>query len=189
MPTPWAGTWIIILAALGVACDKAPADESRDLRGPPSAAPSAASSPVPVAAAASPSSPRGEAPFIAVKRAPTDGALPAILSLESATAKQKGLKPYAELRADWCGPCVALEKSMTDDRMRDAFRGVYLVRLDADEWDAKLLSQAGLDGSAIPVFFELNEAGKPTGRRIDGGAWGDNVAANMAPPLKAFFHP
>jgi hypothetical protein len=37
------------------------------------------------------------------------------------------------------------------------------------------------------VFFKLDASGKPTGDRIDGGAWGDNVPENMAPPLKAFF--
>ena len=39
----------------------------------------------------------------------------------------------------------------------------------------------------IPVFFQVDAAGNPTGRSIDGNAWGENVPANMAPPLKQFF--
>jgi thiol-disulfide isomerase/thioredoxin len=126
--------------------------------------------------------------FLVVERKVTEGDLATILASESNKAKDQKLKPYVEFRADWCGPCKSLERSMTDARMKDAFAGVYLVRLDADDWGPKLKG-TGFDASTIPVFFEVTETGKPTGRRIDGGAWGDNIPENMAPPLRAFFHP
>ena len=103
-------------------------------------------------------------------------------------AKAAGLKPFAYLHASWCGPCKAIEKThAADAQMTDAFKGTAIALIDIDAADAKALSAQGLDTQAIPVFFRLDASGKPTGDRIDGGAWGDNVPANMAPPLKAFF--
>jgi hypothetical protein len=69
--------------------------------------------------------------------------------------------------------------------MVDAFDGVYRVKLDRDVWEAQL-EGVRLRSSAIPVFFELADDGTPTGRKIDGGAWAENIPANMAPPLKKF---
>jgi thiol-disulfide isomerase/thioredoxin len=108
----------------------------------------------------------------------------------AAFAKDAGaanLKPYAYLHAEWCGPCKALEKTHTDPQMADAFKGTAIALIDIDKVDPKVLSGAGMESSAIPVFFKLDASGKPTGDKIDGGAWGDNIPENMAPPLKAFF--
>ena len=103
-------------------------------------------------------------------------------------AKAAGLRPYAYLHATWCGPCNAIEKThAADAQMVDAFKGTAIAMIDIDAADPKALASQGLESSAIPVFFKLDDAGKPTGDKIDGGAWGDNVPANMAPPLKAFF--
>jgi hypothetical protein len=103
-------------------------------------------------------------------------------------AKAAGLRPYAYLHASWCGPCNAIEKThAADAQMVDAFKGTAIAMIDIDAADPKALSAHGLESSAIPVFFKLDDAGKPTGDKIDGGAWGDNVPENMAPPLKAFF--
>lgn len=118
--------------------------------------------------------------------APAQGELATLLQAEATKARARNLKPFAELRADWCGPCKELEASMEDPRMADAFIGTYLIRLDADAWGGKL-GAAGLDSGSIPAFFEIGDDGKPTGRKITGGAWAANVPANMAPPLKAFF--
>lgn len=117
---------------------------------------------------------------------PAQGELATLLQAEATKARARKLKPFAELRADWCGPCKELEASMEDPRMADAFIGTYLIRLDADAWAGKLGS-VGLDSDSIPAFFEIGDNGKPTGRKITGGAWAANVPANMAPPLKAFF--
>lgn len=119
--------------------------------------------------------------------APAQGELATLLPAEAAKARAANLKPFVELRADWCGPCKQLEGSMKDARMVDAFAGTYLITLDVDEWKAGQLGSMGLMSSEIPVFFELDDKGKATGRKITGGAWADNIPANMAPPLKKFF--
>jgi thiol-disulfide isomerase/thioredoxin len=113
--------------------------------------------------------------------------LPKLLADHAALAKQADLAPYVELWAEWCPPCKKLEAAMGDARIVKAFTGVYLIRLDTDAWGTKL-DGTGLDGSTIPVFYELDASGKPTGRRMDGGAWGEDVPENMAPALDGFFH-
>jgi thiol-disulfide isomerase/thioredoxin len=113
---------------------------------------------------------------------------PDALAAFARDAGAANLKPYAYLHAEWCGPCKAIEKThAADPQMVDAFKGTAIALIDIDQVDSKLLSAAGMESSAIPVFFKLDASGKPTGDRIDGGAWGDNVPENMAPPLKAFF--
>ena len=68
--------------------------------------------------------------------------------------------------------------------MVNAFTGTYIIQADIDVWG---VPQPGFDFSGIPVFFALDADGRSTGATIDGGAWGDNIPENMAPPLKAFF--
>jgi thiol-disulfide isomerase/thioredoxin len=126
--------------------------------------------------------------FAIVLIPPSDAELPAVLKAEVSKAKQAGLKPYAYFYADWCGPCKALRKSLddSDPLMMEAFRGTYIIQLDADTWGKKPAAKP-FAVKAIPVLFELDKNGKPTNRKIDGGAWGEDIPKNMAPPLKKFF--
>jgi len=71
--------------------------------------------------------------------------------------------------------------------MSKAFDGVYLIHLNADKWGWNL-KEYGFPFTAIPVFYKLDSDGKATGEVIDGGAWGDNIPENMAPPMDKFFH-
>lgn len=113
---------------------------------------------------------------------------PAALAAFAKDAMAAHLRPYAFLHADWCGPCKAIEKTHADDpKMAAAFKGTAIAMIDIDAADPKALAAAGLESGVIPVFYKLDAAGKPTGEKIDGGAWGDNVPDNMAPPLAAFF--
>lgn len=116
---------------------------------------------------------------------PAEGALPVLLSGELAKAKAQKLKPIVYIGATWCAPCVAIGKSLGDPLMVDAFQGTYVIHLDLDAWD-KALGQAGFRTDAVPVFFQVDDAGKPV-KKVDGGAWGADIPANMAPALKAFF--
>jgi len=139
-------------------------------------------------------------PFTMVAVQPDDGGLPALLQAEVAKAEALGQKPYVEVTATWCPPCQAIKKSLHGGQSSDgelhapsvemlaAFKGAYIIQLDADAWKGKMES-TGISGAAIPIFYELDKQGEITGRQIDGGAWGENIPENMAPPLNAFFHP
>lgn len=112
--------------------------------------------------------------------------LQASLASHVKLAKAANLTPYAEVWATWCGPCKAIESSIDTPAMAKAFKGTYLIRLDGDKWADKL-GNVGMSNGIIPVFYELDEAGKASKRTINGDAWGDNTPENMAPPLEAFF--
>ena len=124
--------------------------------------------------------------FVIVTLKAADRPLTDLLRTEAQKARQKGLTPFVEFYADWCGPCNDLSRSLSDPRMIEAFAGTYIIRLNVDEWqDAP--AGAGFAVKAIPAFFAVDETGKPTGQTITGAAWGDDIPENMAPPLKAFF--
>jgi thiol-disulfide isomerase/thioredoxin len=135
--------------------------------------------------------PAGVAPtdsaFTIIEIKPADGALTPGLAAAVKAAAARHQTPVVEFSASWCGPCKELAASLGDPRMIDAFRGIYLVRLDLDAWKGHLAGTKIPEVTAIPAFFALGTDGTATGATIDGGAWGDNIPANMAPPLKAFF--
>jgi thiol-disulfide isomerase/thioredoxin len=113
-----------------------------------------------------------------------------VLKAEIPKAKELGQRPFAYFYADWCAPCKALRKSLDDGDplMMDAFRGTYIIQLNADTWSKKLAGTQ-FTVKAIPVLFELDQNGRPTDRKIDGGAWGEDIPRNMAPPLREFLQP
>ncbi|MFH2103481.1 MAG: hypothetical protein ABIJ39_09040 [Chloroflexota bacterium] len=63
--------------------------------------------------------------------------------------------------------------------MADAFAGVYLIQLDVDEWGWGVPG-TGFSLDVIPIFFRLDEDGRPTGETIDGSAWGPDTYENIA---------
>jgi hypothetical protein len=148
----------------------------------PGATPAAADEPEGVEASPAPGR------FTVIRLGAPEGQLNALLLEHVRRARAAGRRPFLEFEADWCGPCRSLQRSLGDSRMVEAFDGTYIVRVNLDRWLARLAG-TGFDPSAIPVFFELDDAGRSTGRKIDGGAWGEDIPENMAPPLKAFFHP
>ena len=115
------------------------------------------------------------------------GELGAALTAELSQAQAKHLRPFLEVSATWCGPCQKLKSSMNDPLMQAAFKGTYIVRLDLDAWEQSLV-KAGYPVKAVPAFFGVGDAGKFNGKQIDGGAWRDDVPAQMAPVLKKFFN-
>jgi len=114
------------------------------------------------------------------------GELVSLLEREVANAAAQHAVPFLQITAEWCVPCKKLRASLGDPLMQDAFAGTYIIRVDADAWK-KALKKAGFDHPAIPVFFAVDASARPTGAKIDGGAWGEDIPPNMAPPLKHFF--
>jgi len=117
---------------------------------------------------------------------PSDGKLADLLKREVKKAKAAGRTPFVEIGATWCGPCKKLEAALGDSLMTDAFAGTYIIHLDLDAWK-KDLTTFGLTSPAVPVFFAIDSVGHAIGPKIDGGAWGEDIPQNMAPPLRQFF--
>ncbi len=124
--------------------------------------------------------------FTLVKVPNSNANLTSLLAEQAALAQQAGRRPFVDFYADWCGPCKSLEKNLGDPAMVAAFDGTYLIQLNLDEWKDRLPA-AGFRVPGIPAFYAINSQGKPTGRMITGAAWGEDIPANMAPPLQEFF--
>jgi thiol-disulfide isomerase/thioredoxin len=110
------------------------------------------------------------------------------LASEAAKAKSLGLSPFVEFDATWCPPCQAINASLAakDDLTLQAFEGIYIIRVDVDEWGWG--DGENFKVTAIPVYYQLDDKGLPTGHEIDGSAWQEDIPENFAPVLNAFFH-
>jgi thiol-disulfide isomerase/thioredoxin len=115
------------------------------------------------------------------------GSLASAVKAEVAKAQATGKKPVVYIGATWCPPCKAIKKFKADKQMVTAFEGAHIIELDVDDWSAADLAGLGYKANAVPVFIAVDKEGKAKGPTIDGGAWGDNIPANMAPPLGKFF--
>jgi thiol-disulfide isomerase/thioredoxin len=124
--------------------------------------------------------------FTLVKIPNSNDDLTTILAGQAALAQQAGRRPFVDFYADWCAPCKSLEKNLGAPSMVDAFDGTYIIRLNLDDWKERLPA-AGFRVPGIPAFYAIDLQGKPSGRMITGAAWGEDIPANMAPPLKEFF--
>jgi thiol-disulfide isomerase/thioredoxin len=120
-----------------------------------------------------------------------NGALQKQLAAQAKKAQALGQKPFVEFDATWCSPCNAITTSLADQNplILDAYHGVYLIHLDVDEWGWDNATAGFKKVEGIPIFFELDRDGKPTGATVDGGAWGDDIPENFAPVLAKVFHP
>ena len=123
--------------------------------------------------------------FEIVDLSPLDGDLTTVLAREAVKARAAGQRPYVEVGATWCGPCLKLKASLDDARMVEAFRGTRILRLDLDAWQPQLLG-AGFRVDVIPVFIQLSGEGKPTTRTLTGEAWKEDTVEGMAPVLQKF---
>ena len=117
--------------------------------------------------------------------APTGSGLSSQLTSEIKKAQELKLTPFIQVTAEWCGPCRRLHAGMSDPLMVDAFQGTYVIKLDAEKWNETL---KGTDyyPRGIPAFIAIDDKGQAVGK-INGGAWGEDIPENMAPPLKKFF--
>jgi thiol-disulfide isomerase/thioredoxin len=125
--------------------------------------------------------------FAIVRIHPGDIDAQAMIASEVKKARSAGLMPVVEFDATWCPPCQAIDESIRSKNklMMDAYQGVYIIKLDVDEWGWGV---GDFKVKGIPKYFKVDEDGRPIGDVIDGGAWGDNIPENMAPPMDKFFH-
>ena len=125
-----------------------------------------------------------------VRLHPQDGALEEILAIEAAKAISSGFMPVVEFDADWCPPCIAIQKYLNakNELMLNAYDGTYIIKLDVDEWGWDNGRVENFFFEAIPVYFKLDGQGQQTGEVIDGGAWNEDIPVNIAPVMDTFFH-
>jgi len=167
-----------LLTLVGVGCDRREAPDPRPGEAPD---PGSAQVAAPAAAEAQPTADR-----VQRELSPSGGPLLSQLSQHATEAHRRGLTPVLYAHASWCPPCNAVARYADDPSMREAFAGTYIVGVDVDAWGDQLSPHQ--IGGLIPMWVALEADGRPGGRRIDGGAWGEDVPANMAGPLGTFFH-
>lgn len=88
------------------------------------------------------------------------------------------------LRNDGCKPCKGFNDSLSDPLMQEALARSRVVRVDVSVF-AQDLAALHIDTAGIPGFFLLRSDATPRDG-IDGGEWGDDIAANIAPVLNPF---
>ena len=128
----------------------------------------------------------GSGLFSVVEVSPEQGTLESLLAQEAAAAVDVARRPFLQVYAEWCGPCVSLRAAMVDPQMQRAFAGTHIVLVNADLWRVPL-DRSPFANHQIPRFHELDPGGQPTGRFLTGAAWGDDTPENMAPNLSRFF--
>ncbi len=147
-------------------------------------------SPMPAATQSALSTPEADSPssFTIVRIHIKDGDLLTQLSAQAQKAKELNQNSFIEFDATWCPPCIAIDKSIKaeDPLTIKAFEGIYLIRADVDEWGWGDVKNFNFD--AIPIYYQLDDSGNPTGAVVDGGAWKEDIPENFAPVLDAFFH-
>lgn len=96
-----------------------------------------------------------------------------------------GRTPVVYFWAGWCAPCGEFKQSLPDPLMQDALNNVTLIMVDTDVDDVKEKHGSAFGVSGIPAFVKVDKEGNYVDL-VDGGAWDENIPANMAPVLKAF---
>ena len=126
--------------------------------------------------------------FTLVRIHPQEGKLQNLLAIEAQKAQALGQAAFVEYDATWCPSCQIITARLAEknELMLAAYRGVYLIHLDVDEWGWGN-AEAGFNLQVIPIFFKLDQNGRPTGDRVDGSIWGDDIPENIAPALEKFF--
>jgi hypothetical protein len=102
-------------------------------------------------------------------------------------AASKGLVPVVFVGQKSCEPCESVKRYRDDPRMQEALAGTSVIEVDLGRYSGAELANLGLSPHAIPALFVLDDDGRYSGKMITGGAWGDDIPENMAPPLTEFF--
>jgi len=136
------------------------------------------------------STPPLESNLTLVRLSPRDGSLTGQLHAAAPQVAALGQRMFVEFDAEWCPSCKVITLGLEQQKseaLLAAFDGVYLIRLDVDEWGWGV-PEAGFEFEGIPVFFRLDENGDPTGDWIDGSAWGPDTYENIARVMGPWLH-
>jgi hypothetical protein len=159
------GVWIFVLAKRRGAIDQSKTPSLPPKREPPAPAPNLGSH------------------MVVVLR--PGQSLAEQLPAHTGAAELRKLRPFLEVGAIWCPPSRLFGEALADPRMHAALAGVYLIRVDMDEFDKDpKLRELGV--TSVPVFYELDAAGQATGRSMTGAAWGADTIENMSAALARF---
>lgn len=177
---------VLSLALAGCGPETPPAPVVKE---PPTASTVHATAPPPASAAPPPTStaqPEPPRPKISMTElSPTQGDLVPLLADQARRARTKGLVPVIEFYADWCAPCRVFQANMDAPEIAAALSHVHLVKLNLDDWHDKLHG-TGFMPRSIPAFYLITDAGRPTGKMLDGDRWGKASPARMGEALDAF---
>jgi hypothetical protein len=103
-----------------------------------------------------------------VELQPEQGKLANLLKAEAARAVASGLTPFVELGGVTCSRCQQLKTHFHEKGMIDAFKGTYIISLDAEhwtrqeEWKGDLYKVLGINDEVaieMPAFYALDKSG------------------------------
>ncbi|MFT6734953.1 MAG: thiol:disulfide interchange protein [Polaribacter sp.] len=118
-----------------------------------------------------------------------DVPLKQVIQTHHQLASNKNQKIFIQITAEWCSPCKRLRTKTEDPLMKSAYQGVYIIRLDRDEWE-KDFAELSIKKTPIPIFWELNDDPnnlKVTNYTLGGNYWKEITAKALSPLLKAYF--
>ncbi len=94
--------------------------------------------------------------------------------------------PFIFLYTLWCPASQKLLTSLDHPLMKEAFDGSCIIKLNSDDWGQKAINEGVVPHfNVVPAIFRLDQNGEALDE-INGGAWGENVPTQMAPPLRVF---
>jgi thiol:disulfide interchange protein len=90
--------------------------------------------------------------------------------------------------APWCEPCEVFHKAAVDGLLNADFPNLRLLQFDSDR-DNDAITAAGYGSEMIPLFAEIGDNGRASGRTIAGAVKGNAAIASITPRLKTLLAP
>ncbi|NUO48183.1 MAG: DUF4190 domain-containing protein [Polyangiaceae bacterium] len=149
---------------------------------------------VPPRPSAPPSSPAGDVPkdtvtteigkITVVDLGVGEPSLKAAVVRELATAKAAGEEVLVMTCVKAPGPCLDVEKSLSDPLLQTALEKIRIVRINIEVFKDDI-EKLGLQVDPFPVYALFTADGTPRDA-IDGGEWEADIPQNIAPVLGPF---
>lgn len=109
-----------------------------------------------------------------------------IIDAEREMAVDAGDRLYLFIHEAWSPGSVAFKNAQNSTELTSCMVGIRLVELSS-KWIEEI-NEMGLSAWSVPEFFKVSTiSGKLTGRRINGGAWGEDTLENIVDVMGVFF--